>query len=77
VVDADLSILGTDDATFDQYERDVREEYAMFDDATYRAGRRRVLEAFLGRSSIFSTPRARELWEARARANLARSLERT
>ncbi len=74
VVDADLSILGADPATFDAYERAVREEYAFVDDAAFAAGRARVLRAFLDRDTIYGTTAARELWESAARANLERSL---
>ncbi len=74
VVDADLSILGADAATFDAYERAVREEYAFVDDAAFAAGRARVLRSFIERGAIYGTAAARSLWEGRARANLERSL---
>jgi predicted metal-dependent HD superfamily phosphohydrolase len=80
VVDADLSILGSDREAFDAYERLVRKEYAFVDDAAFRAGRLRVLQAFLERPSIYCTRRAQQHWEARARRNLetsAASLLRT
>ena len=76
VVDANLSILGTDEATFDEYERQVRQEYADVDDASYRAGRGAVLRALLARPALYSTCRGRRLWEARARRNLEDSLAR-
>jgi len=74
VVDADLSILGADRETFDAYERAVREEYAFVPDDAFRVGRAHVLRSFLDRPSIFSTPAARDLWEALARENMTRSL---
>ena len=74
VVDADLSILGSDAATFDLYERKVREEFAGLDSATFAAGRSQVLRSFLGRPCIYATRRGRRLWESRARENLERSL---
>lgn len=73
VVDADLSILGADVATFDAYETAVRAEYAFVDDAAFSAGRSRIVAALLARPFLFATPRARALWEVRARENLARS----
>lgn len=73
-VDADLSILGSDAASFAEYERVVRHEFARFDDATYASGRSQVLRAFLERPSIYSTRRGLRLWEARARRNLEGSL---
>jgi predicted metal-dependent HD superfamily phosphohydrolase len=74
VVDADLSILGSDRPLFEDYERLVRAEFARYDDETYAAGRSAVLRAFLARPSIFTTRRGQRLWEARARHNLERSL---
>jgi predicted metal-dependent HD superfamily phosphohydrolase len=74
VVDADLSILGAAVETFDAYEIAVRKEYAFVPDDAFRAGRAHVLRSFLDRVTIFSTPAARDLWEARARENLKRSL---
>ncbi len=76
VVDADLSILGADGPAFATYERDVRSEYAMVDDAAYAAGRRAVLQGFLARPTIYATRRGQQLWEASARANMAASLVR-
>jgi predicted metal-dependent HD superfamily phosphohydrolase len=76
VVDADLSILGSDELTFDLYERQVREEFEAIDDASYAAGRSHVLSLFLAREAIYATRPAQRLWEARARKNLERSMEK-
>jgi predicted metal-dependent HD superfamily phosphohydrolase len=76
VVDADLSILGSAEATFEEYERNVRGEYVSLDEATYSAGRSAALRAFLDRPTIYATRRGQRLWEASARKNLERSLAR-
>jgi len=76
VVDADLSILGAEDAIFDRYEDAIREEFGSVPDAAFAAGRLKVMQQFLQREEIFATERARDLWEARARKNLGRSLQR-
>jgi predicted metal-dependent HD superfamily phosphohydrolase len=76
VLDADLSILGADPATFAAYEAGIRHEYASVDDAAYRAGRAAVLQAFLARQSIYSTRTGRRLWEASARRNIEESIAR-
>lgn len=76
VVDADLSILAADDARFDEYECQVRREYAWLDGAAFNMGRARVLGRLLEREWIYCTPRFRERCEARARRNLRRSLAR-
>jgi predicted metal-dependent HD superfamily phosphohydrolase len=74
VADADLAILGSDRETFDEYERQVRLEFALLDDDTYAAGRSRVLRGLLARPTIFATRPGQRLWEAHARRNLADSL---
>jgi len=75
LIDVDLSILGAAAARFDEYERQVRREYAWVPEDTFRKRRREVLEQFLARSHIYSTGVFRERYEPRARANLQRSLE--
>jgi len=74
MLDADLSILGSDPATFATYERAVRKEYAAVDDAAWNAGRAGVLETFLERPVLYATARGRALWDAPARRNLRASL---
>jgi len=76
LVDVDLSILGAAPARFDEYERQVEEEYAWVPRWLFRRKRRAVLREFLDRSTIFTTERVREHLEARARENLQRSLAR-
>ena len=74
VVDIDLAILGAPAAEFDAYERAIRREYAHVPDDAFRAGRSRILRAFLDRPRIYGTNVFRDRYEAPARANLARSL---
>ena len=75
-LDMDLSILGAEPERFDAYEAAVRKEYDWVPQAAWREGRAKVLARFLERPAIFVTTRFRDLFEARARANLARSLAR-
>ena len=74
LLDADLAILGADPAGYSTYVTGVRAEYRHVTDDEWRTGRAAVLEGFLDRPTIYSTPAARELWETRARANLAAEL---
>jgi predicted metal-dependent HD superfamily phosphohydrolase len=74
LVDVDLSILGADEARFDEYEAQVRREYEWVAENAFRAGRARVLESFLARPAIFATRWFAERLEERARRNLRRSL---
>ena len=74
LVDVDLSILGADEPRFQEYERQIRQEYAWVPEDVFRARRGQVLAQFLARPSIFSTTAFRERYEGRARSNLERSL---
>lgn len=76
LVDVDLAILGADPERFDEYEAEVREEYAWVPRPLFRRRRRAILQAFLDRDAIYATAPFRARLEARARANLARSLSR-
>lgn len=76
IVDVDLAILGAPPARFDEYERKIRSEYAHVPDEAFRVGRMKVLQAFLARSTIYSTDRMRKDFEDQARRNLGRSIER-
>jgi predicted metal-dependent HD superfamily phosphohydrolase len=73
LLDADLAILGTDDATYRRYADAIRREYAWVPEADYRSGRRRVLERFLAKPAIF---RVLHALEAAARRNLAAEIGR-
>ncbi|WP_156754733.1 HD domain-containing protein [Actinokineospora pegani] len=74
--DADLAVLGSTETAYDAYTAAVRAEYSHVSDADFRVGRSQVLRDLLGLRSLFRTPRARALWEERARANLKRELAR-
>ena len=76
LVDVDLSILGASEERFDEYEKQVRAEYAWVPRPLYRRGRRRILESFASRSTVFNTASFIALYEAQARANLERALAR-
>jgi predicted metal-dependent HD superfamily phosphohydrolase len=74
--DLDLAILGQTDEVFDKYEEDIRIEYGWVPEADFRAGRRKILQSFLDRPSIYSTVHFRDKYELAARRNLTRSIER-
>lgn len=70
LVDIDLSILGAEQARFDEYEEQIRKEYAFVPRWLFRRKRRAILQGFLDRPSIYSTAHFRHALEERARANL-------
>ena len=76
VVDTDLAILGSNPERFDEYERQVRQEYRWIPGLIYRRERRRILQAFLQRPRLYATDHFFELFEEPARANLNASIER-
>jgi predicted metal-dependent HD superfamily phosphohydrolase len=76
LIDVDLSILGAAPERFDEYERQVREEYAWVPAFVFRRTRKGILEQFLARPAIFSTRPFHERLEASARTNLERSIAR-
>jgi predicted metal-dependent HD superfamily phosphohydrolase len=73
-LDMDLGILGANEARFDIYEDQIRLEYAHVPDDAFRAGRAAVLRHFADRERLYFTQWGRDRFEARARANIARSL---
>jgi predicted metal-dependent HD superfamily phosphohydrolase len=76
VADVDLAILAAPAARFDEYERQVRTEYAWVPQPIFRSKRRTILEAFLARDHIYWSATFRGSSEDAARANLARSVAR-
>ncbi|WP_086666939.1 HD domain-containing protein [Lentzea kentuckyensis] len=75
LLDADLAILGSEPEHYERYSQAVRQEYAQYDDETWRAGRTRVLKTLLDREDLYVSEPARQMWDAAARVNLARELQ--
>jgi predicted metal-dependent HD superfamily phosphohydrolase len=73
--DADLSILGQDEATYRNYLSAIRKEYRVYPDFLYKPGRRKVLRHFLGLPRIFKTEYFFQRYEVAARENIGRELE--
>jgi predicted metal-dependent HD superfamily phosphohydrolase len=74
LVDIDLAILGAAPARFDEYEQQVRREYAWVEEANFRRERGRILRQFLERPTLYSTTFFRERLEDQARHNLSRAI---
>jgi predicted metal-dependent HD superfamily phosphohydrolase len=55
--------------------RSRRKEYAHVPDFFFRRGRAKILNQFLARPAIYSTPYFRKRFEAQARANIERTLD--
>jgi len=74
LLDADLAVLGAEPSPYVAYVTGVRAEYAHLDAASWRDGRRHVLERLLSADPLFATEPGRRRWAARARANLTAEL---
>jgi len=75
LVDVDLAILAAEPGRFDEYEKQVRQEYSWVPGFVFRRKRRELLTRLLERPTIYSTGLFRATFEPRARDNLRRSLE--
>lgn len=74
LVDVDLAILAASTERFDEYERQVRSEYAWVPAPLFRWKRRTLLQELLDRPRLFSTAHFQQVAEEPARANLRRSI---
>ncbi|BAY24277.1 hypothetical protein NIES2100_40710 [Calothrix sp. NIES-2100] len=75
LLDADLAILAADPIQYQKYANAIRQEYAWVPQAEYIAGRKQVLEKFLQRDRIYSTPLMFDNAEQSARWNLREEIE--
>ena len=74
LVDIDLAILGATDERFEEYEKQIRQEYSWVPEDKYRKARRDILLGFLDREFIYSTSYFSYKYEEKARANLTRAV---
>ena len=76
-IDIDLAILGQDEKIFDEYERNIRQEYYFVQDDVFKRERAKVLKYFLNRpQSLFLTEYFSKKYEKQARKNIMRSIEK-
>lgn len=74
MVDIDLSILGQSPDRFDEYERQIRQEYDWVSDDKFAAGRSAILKSFLARPKVYLTQFFRDKYEMQARKNIIGSI---
>lgn len=74
LLDADLAILGKDWQDYENYVRQIREEYSIYPDFLYNPGRKKVLTHFLEFDEIFKTDYFKEKYEKIARENIKREI---
>lgn len=77
-LDTDLMILGSSEARYQEYARQIRQEYAHVPAEDYWHGRVKVLESLVEGSDsgdLFKTELFRDLYEDQAQKNIAREMK--
>ena len=74
LIDADLAILGAAPYEYQKYTEQIREEYAIYPDFMFNAGRKKALQHFLQMESIYKTEHFKNKYENQARTNLNNEL---
>jgi predicted metal-dependent HD superfamily phosphohydrolase len=69
-LDMDLAILGMSEETYIKYSKAIREEYSWVPEPVYRRSRKKILESFIARESIYVTDEMNERFEEQARKNI-------
>jgi predicted metal-dependent HD superfamily phosphohydrolase len=75
LLDLDLAILGASPEKYEEYKKQVREEYRMVPGFMYRKGRKSVLQQFFTAPHIYRLEVFREKLEENARNNLSNEIE--
>ena len=75
LVDIDLAILAAPAPRFEEYQQQIRQEYAFVPDSLFAEKRAEVLAGFLARTRIYQTDYFYQQLESRARANLQHALK--
>ena len=69
-LDADMTILGSSPAAYEQYTQSIRKEYSIYSDNTYNHGRRKVLLHFLKKSKLYQSEYFYHKYEEQAQKNI-------
>jgi len=75
LLDFDLSILGADWKTYENYYQNIRKEYKIYPDLLYNPIRKKILNHFLERETLYFTEVYQTKYEIQARANLNKEIE--
>ena len=74
MVDVDLSILGSHEEKFWQYEANIRREYAWVPESLFKQKRSQILQCFLERKYIYHLEIYRDKFEAIAHQNIKQAI---
>jgi predicted metal-dependent HD superfamily phosphohydrolase len=75
LLDIDLSILGSDWGSYQKYILNIRKEYAIYPHFIYKKGRKKVLQNFLDRKTLYFTESFQSKFETQARQNILKEIE--
>jgi predicted metal-dependent HD superfamily phosphohydrolase len=75
ILDFDLSILGQSWVVYETYIKNIRQEYKVYPNFLYNPGRKKVLQHFLERKTLFFTEKYLDLYESQARKNLEKEIQ--
>jgi predicted metal-dependent HD superfamily phosphohydrolase len=70
IVDIDLTILGSEKITYDQFEKNIRQEYRWVPTFVFRKKRKDILVHLLERDRIYKNKYFYDKFEQQARVNL-------
>ncbi len=73
-LDFDLEKLGAPWTEYEEYTKQIRQEYKIYPKPLYNKGRRKVLEHFLAQERIYKTSEFYKNYEQAARENINREL---
>ncbi len=76
LIDFDLAILGQSEEVYQKYTHSIRKEYKLVPDFMYKKGRKKVLEHFINKPSIYKTSIFIDLYEKKAKKNLETELNK-
>ncbi|MTE26990.1 hypothetical protein F1003_08645 [Winogradskyella sp. ZXX205] len=75
LLDFDSSILGSDWKTYQNYTQQIRKEYKIYPEFMYKPGRKKVLQHFLERETLYFTEVYQDKFETQARENIIKELK--
>lgn len=75
LIDFDLAILGQSGEEYQKYAKNIRKEYEKVPSFLYKKGRKKVLQHFLTKKTIYQTEIFRNKYEIQARTNLENELK--
>jgi predicted metal-dependent HD superfamily phosphohydrolase len=76
IIDIDLSILGSSESRFDEYESQIRDEYSYVSDQKFNQERRNVIKRFIESGQLYNLREISTSYYKQAKSNLTRSLNK-